>query len=66
MKEKIIKILFSVSAGFGLTILVMIITGFVAQSLGAKSDDVTIIIGLTEGSFAFGILSYWIYNWLKK
>lgn len=66
MKEKIIKIIFSISAGFGLAILVMIIIGFTAQWLGVKSNNVPTYIGLVEGSFAFGIFSYWLYSQFKK
>lgn len=66
MKEKILKILFSISAGFGLTILVAIITALIAKWLGAQEGDVDGIIALVEGTLAFGIFSSWVYNQLKK
>lgn len=66
MTKTIIKVIFSLSAGLGLAVLVMLITGLVATWLGADDNDIPAFIGLVEGTLAFSIFSFWLYGQLRK
>ncbi len=67
MKEKIIRIIFSVLTGFGITALIFIgsmlllIDGF-----GVKEEGAFIIFAIIMGTIAFGILSAKVYSYLKQ
>jgi hypothetical protein len=67
MKDKIIRLTFSILAGFGLTILIFIGLMFLLfDGFKLESEYAFMIFGITMGTIAFSVLSARIYFYLKK
>jgi len=67
MKDKIIRLVFSILTGFGLTILILIGLMFILiNGFKVEGEDASIIFSIIMGTIAFGILSDKIYSYLKN
>lgn len=65
--KKIIRIIFSVLAGFGITILAFIGSMlFMVGILDADEDTAIMVFAFVIGTISFGILSIRVYDYLKK
>lgn len=67
MKKKILRVIFSIIAGFGITILIYLAFGVILYE-GFNMDDfnVALIIALVMGTLAFAVLSGKVYDYLKR
>ncbi|NCP58634.1 hypothetical protein COW77_01655 [Candidatus Wolfebacteria bacterium CG18_big_fil_WC_8_21_14_2_50_39_7] len=67
MREKIIRIIFSIFSGFGIVILIFIgVMLLFVNGFGMKEESVFVIFGLIMGIIAFGVLSAKVYDYLKR
>ncbi len=67
MKEKIIRITFSILSGFGITVLLFLGLMFLLiDGFGVEEENAFITFAIIMGTIAFGVLSLKTYYYLKK
>ena len=67
MKQKILKLIFSLGAGLGFTLLIYFVLGFILlELLKIDEDTFSVFLAVVMGTIVFGILSCKTYDYLKK
>lgn len=67
MKKKIIRVIFSIGVGFGLTILLVFgLMLLLAEVLKIDDETAFIITTLVMGTLTFAVLSGKVYDYLKR
>lgn len=67
MKKKILKFIFSIGAGFGLTVLLFIgLMYLLVEGFELDEDTVIVVIVFVMGTLVFATLSAKVYDSLKK
>jgi len=66
MKKEIIRIMFSVSAGFCLSLSILLVSMFILTYFGASDDSALVTTTLLMGTIGFSVLSNKAYANLKQ